>query len=388
MAIVNSYNLFIDTERNLSQDSTGDNIFLPLGQTPITCGSNEFIRLTLQEFNMHRSWNNVNSTNNVFRVADANSEETSAITIGNYETPRTMLNRGFMGYQGGVPLTVTPLKTALENLVNFGGGATTVSLVLNNPPSNATVESNTNIASITATYSAPHGYTTVLPQLRCYVADGKAYQLLGAKRIVDPADTTTYSWSATLGDENGADTTTKITFKMFYPAQKVTETHVYLRVNEQNTNIATSSLNSVNQDTKRTEMTSTKILGIIPIDTEYARYVAQTDMVFFTNILAKQVAQLQIQITDSNGQQFPLTADNQNRLGNRFFTCVIRVDVVSLGNNPSQSINNPNTDERTAPRFSTGPSTLVGPLQSVGLNGPQSGYYGDGFYNFQGKRIS
>ena len=70
MAIVNSYNLFIDTERNLSQDSTGDNIFLPLGQTPITCGSNEFIRLTLQEFNMLRSWNNVNRLNSKFVVAD------------------------------------------------------------------------------------------------------------------------------------------------------------------------------------------------------------------------------------------------------------------------------------------------------------------------------
>ena len=40
MSIVNSYNLFVDTERNLSADSTGDNVYLPLGQTPITCGSN------------------------------------------------------------------------------------------------------------------------------------------------------------------------------------------------------------------------------------------------------------------------------------------------------------------------------------------------------------
>tara|TARA_R100001460_G_scaffold69306_4_gene109904 strand:+ start:1292 stop:2419 length:1128 start_codon:yes stop_codon:yes gene_type:complete len=375
MAIVNSYNLFIDTERNLSQDSTGDNIFLPLGQTPITCGSNEFIRLTLQEFNMLRSWNNVNRLNSKFVVADGGGVQTKNIKENNYDSPRTMLNRGFL----------EPLDEALTALV---GGGLTASSTLIGPPATSTASNASNIAEIVTDYGGAHGYTTVLPQLRCYVADGKAYQLLGAKRIVDPADTTTYSWSATLGDENGADPTTKITFRMFYPAQKVTETHVYLRVNEQNTNIATSSLNTINEDTKRTEMTSTKILGIIPIDTEYVRYVAQTDMVFFTNILAKQVAQLQIQITDSNGEQFPLTADNQNTLGNRFFTCVIRVDVVSLGNNPSQSINNPNTDERTAPRFSTGPSTLVGPLQSVGLNGPQSGYYGDGFYNFQGKRIS
>ena len=280
MAIVNSYNLFVDTERCLSQDSTGDNVYLPLGQTPITCGSNEFIRLTLQEFSMYKSWNNVNSTNNVFRVADANSEQTSAITVGNYATPRKMLNQGFLG----TGLSVTPLKTALENLVNFGGGSTTVSLALNIPLSGDTVESSTNIASITATYSAPHGYATsaLAPKLRCYVADGKSYQLLGAKRIIDPSDTTSSSWTATLGDTASppADTTTKITFTMFYPAQTATETHVFLRINEQNTNIATSSLSIFKEDTKKTEMTSTKILGIMPIDTEYVRYVAGTEMVY------------------------------------------------------------------------------------------------------------
>lgn len=369
MSIVNSYNLFVDTERNLSQDSTGDNIYLPLGQTPITCGSNEFIRLTLQEFSMYRSWNNVNSTNNKFRVAVSTNEEESAITEGNYLTPRKMLNQGFL----------PPLTTALENLV---GGGKTVTLVLNNPSSGDTVESSTNVASITATYSGGHGYTTVLPQLRCYVADGKSYQLLGAKRITDTADTTTYSWNATIIDPNN------LRFDLFYPAQNTTETHAYLRVNEQNTNIATSSLSTIKRDTKKTEMSSTKILGIMPIDTEYVRYVAGTEMVYFTNILAKQVAQLQIQVTDSNGNQFPLTDPTQDRLGNRWFNCVIRVDIVSLGANPQQSINNPNTQETTAPRFSTAPSTMIGHLESMGLNGANSGYYGSGFYDYTGKRIS
>lgn len=375
MSIVNSYNLFVDTERCLSQDSTGDNVYLPLGQTPITCGSNEFIRLTLQEFSMYKSWNNVNQNNNVFRVADSGGEETTAIIAGNYATARTMLNKGFL----------PPLKTALETLV---GGGISVSLLLNNPLSGDTIETSTNVASITATYSAPHGYTSVLPQLRCYVADGKSYQLLGAKRITDPADTTTYSWSAALGDSTGANPTTEITFTMFYPAQPSTDTHVYLRVNEQNTNIATSSFSSIDEDTKRTEMSSTKILGMIPIDTQYVRYVAGTEMVYFTNILAKQVAQLQIQLTDANGNQIPLTSPNQNTLGNRWFNCVIRVDIISMGANPQQSINNPNTQETTAPRFSTAPSTMVGHLQSMGLNGANSGYYGDGFYNYAGKRIN
>ena len=392
MSVVNSYNIFVDTERNLSQDSTGDNIHLPLGQSPITCGSNEYIRLTLQEFSMLKSWNNVNSTNNVFRVADSNSEQTSAIIEGNYLSARTMLNRGFLGNSATGFLPVTPLKTALENLVNHGGGAKTItSLVLNNPLSQDTIETSTNIASITATYSTAHGYTAPnLPQLRCFVADGKSYQLLGAKRITDPANTTTYSWIATLGDTATppAHTDTQITFRMFYPAQHATETHVYLRVGEQNTNLATSGLSSINIDTNKTEMSSTKILGIIPIDTQYVRFVASNDLVYFTHILSKQISHLQIQITDSNGNMFPLTDPTQDTLGNRFFNCVIKVDIVSLGSNAQHSINNHNTQETTAPRFSTGPSSMIGHIQSMGLNGVQSGYFGDGFYDYKGKRLS
>jgi hypothetical protein len=368
MSVVNSYNIFVDTERNLSQDSTGDNIHLPLGQTPITCGSNEYIRITLQEFSMYKSWNNVNSSNSTFRVADTGGEQTKTIIEGNYKTARKMLNLGFL----------PPLKEALEALV---GGGKTVTLTLTNPTASSTIEDDTNIASITAVYSSAHGYTA-LPQLRCYVADGKSYQLLGAKRITDPADTTTYSWTAT------SINATTIQFDLFYPAQHATETHVYLRVNEQNTNIATSGLSSSDRDTKRTEMSSTKILGIIPIDTQYARFVAQNDLVFFTHILSKQISHLQLQITDSNGNEFPLTDPTQNTLGNRFFNCVIKVDIVSLGTTAQHSINNPNTQETTAPRFSSAPSSMIGHIQSMGLNGIQSGYYGDGFYNYSGKRVS
>ena len=366
MSVVNSYNLIVDTERCLSEDSRGDNVYLPLGQTPISCGSNEFIRLTLQEFSMYRSWNNVNSTNSKFIISTSEGIQEANIVEGNYLEPVNMLTDGFL----------PSLKTVLQTL-----SSKTVNLSLDVPLLGDTVMSSTNIAKITAVYTTAHTYTTP-PSLRCYVADGKSYQLLGGKRIVDPADTTSTSWNAQIVDGN------TITFTMFYPAQIATETHVFLRVNEQNTNIASSSLSSLNVDTKKTEMTSTKILATIPIDTEYIRYIAGTGMVYFTNILAKQVAQLQIKITDSNGEQFPMTDPDQNKLGNRWFRAIILVDIVSLGSNPQHSINNPNTQETTAPRFSTGPSTMIGHMESMGLNGVGSGYYGNGFYDYSGKTIS
>ena len=51
--VVNSYNIYVDTERYLNNTSDGDSIMLSLNQTPITCGDNQFIRLTLQSFSMY-----------------------------------------------------------------------------------------------------------------------------------------------------------------------------------------------------------------------------------------------------------------------------------------------------------------------------------------------
>ena len=375
MSVVNSYNLFVDTERNLSPNSTGQDVHLPLGQTPITCGSNEFIRLSLMEFSMYKSWNSVNSTNAPFRLRlpGTATQVSESIILGNYNSFYQLLNEG--------------LKDKLKDAFNALVPAKVVSSVsVDNPPVNSSAGSNDNIARLTITYSAPHGYTASdAPILQCYVADGKSYQLLGGKRIRGSVtgSTSEKSWNTTIGSS------TTLIMTAYYPGQIATQTHAYLRYNEQNTNIATSAFNQQsNVDTQNTEMTSSNILGIIPVTSAWMRYVAQTDMVYFSNIMSKQVTQLNLRLTDSVGNFFPLTSDDQDTLGNRSFTAIIRVDIVSLSDSIPHSINNPNLQETTQPRFSTGPATRVGIVESNGLNGPQSGFYGDGFYALNGKRLT
>ena len=58
--VVKSYNIFIDTERNMPASSDGNSIMMSLNQTPITCDSNQYIRMTLQSFSMYKSFTNVN----------------------------------------------------------------------------------------------------------------------------------------------------------------------------------------------------------------------------------------------------------------------------------------------------------------------------------------
>jgi len=51
------------------------------------------------------------------------------------------------------------------------------------------------------------------------------------------------------------------------------------------------------------------------------------------------------------------------------------------------SVNNHNRNETGAARFTSRPATHVGRFESNGLNGGD-GYFGSGFYNVAGKRIS
>jgi len=374
--IVQSYNMFLNTERNLSADSTGDDVALPLGQSPIVAGTDQFIRLTLTEFAMSKSFHDVNSLNNTFSIRDAGGVEQVVLLPSNYSSDFKLFSDAD-NFQ-------KPILDALNSLV--GGGLTTT-FTLNNPTG---ASNDNNILSFTVTYSGAHGYATDadVPKIQSYVSQGRAYTLLGGKRIVSDADTTSATMTGVRGDAAGANLTTTITYTGFYDATYFTSSHMYVRINEQNSNLGTSSLNSKREDTQRTQMSSTKVLGIIPIDTGYARYVASSENVFFTDIQSKQVAQMRVSITDALGNKFPLIAPDQDTLGNRYFTAVIRIDIYQYPGGGQHSVNNSNLQSTTQARFSTMPATRVGLVESNGLNGPQTGRLGNGFFNFAGKQIS
>jgi hypothetical protein len=59
--IVNSYNLFVDSSTGRDSASKGDNYHLHLGNAGITCESGQYIRLTLNNFTMHKTFTDVNA---------------------------------------------------------------------------------------------------------------------------------------------------------------------------------------------------------------------------------------------------------------------------------------------------------------------------------------
>jgi hypothetical protein len=326
---------------------------------------------------MSKSFHDVNALNNTFSIRDAGGVEQVVLLPSDYSSDFKMFSDA-TNFQ-------KPITDALKDLQ---GGGLTVTFTLNNPTG---ASNDNNILSFTVNYSGAHGYADAdVPKIQCYVSQGRAYTLLGGKRIIDDADTTSASLTGVRGDTAGADLTTKITYTAFFNASYFTSSHMYVRINEQNSNIGMSSLDNKGPgiDTQRTLMTSTKVLGIVPIDTGYARYVANSDKVFFTDILSKQVAQMRMTITDALGNKFPLISSQQDTLGNRHFTAVIRVDIMQYPGGSQHSVNNSNTEATSQARFSTMPSTKVGWVTSNGLNGPQSGRLGNGYFNFEGKQIS
>lgn len=376
--IVQSYNIIIDTERNLSPDSVGDNVNLPLGESPIVAGSNQQIRLCLNEFTIAKTWTDINSSNNAFTIRDNVGAITAEIPVNNYSTGYDVVKAWADYMKGGAGGTAVTGYRALSTY-----NSNPISYTINNPPANSDIDSNNMKLDVTFTWSGGHGYPSGdQPIIQSFVSQGKSYQILGGKRVVNNGDFTTQTLDTSWVDVNNLRVTG------FWNTQTTSENYCYLRINEQNINTQTSSLNSIGVDTKRTSMTNSNILGIVPINQDYCRYVAQTDNVFFTTILAKQVAQMRVFVTDSLGEPFPLMSPNQNTLGNRFFTAIIRVDIIQLHPSIPHSVHNPNLDEKTQPQFSTEPATTMGIVNTAGKNGPQAGFYGNGFYNFQGRQIS
>jgi len=375
--VVETYNLFLDTGRNLSNDSNGDIVNLPLGLTPIVAQQGQFIRLTLQEFHMTRSWLNINSTNNVVVLREPGGTAfPTTIPVDNYGSVYSLL-LAFVGVP--TPLSLGNFCSTLLLLPALTTNSISAITYINPLSPAETFDTNSLIIEFNITFTNPHTYiTATAPIVQCFTNSGDSFLILGGDRINDTTDTTTNSWTTTVVS------TTVLKFTAKNPAELSTQNHAYLRLNEQNTNIANTAFNIQSGDTEQTAMTSSTIMAIIPIQGPQVSYIATTDNVYSVNVLSKQITQLTVSLTDRTGRQFPLISTNQNNTGNRSFVCVIRVSILQR---PIGEGILPLTPPiyTTQAHDSTAPSTMINRgIQAMGLNNPGD-FYGSGFYGVDGR---
>ena len=331
--VVNSYNIFIDTERNLSSNSNGNRIRLPLSQTPISCAENQFLRLTLQSFSMYKSWTNINSNNSTFRIQQ--TENLATAPLDDVE-----LNLTHQNYASLFDLAKEFGNVLGAELATHTGVALAGTQITNIKPANNTTIAGTtdNIISFDIDFVAPHGMG-VNPIIQFKVQDGDIFEVLGGNRIRDFTDKITPSVDC------DASVANKVSVQCYYNAQLSSQQNVYLRTTTNTTNIQTSSFNSGNTDTPNINMMeNSRILGKIIIDNEFATFTSGTQMEYFLNLTTKSLTFLDLFITDSHGRDIPFTTkgngNSQATLGNRSFECIVKIDIVQylgLQNNMLQT---------------------------------------------------
>ena len=336
--VINSYNIYVDTERYLNNTSTGDSIMLSLNQTPITCADNQFIRLTLQSFSMYKSFTNINPNNNIFKITTTGGTAPVPAT----DLPLFLPSRD---YENGHTLALefaTLLANALATASGVALAATVIPLSGANALTPPLAGNTDNIITFRINFAAAHNLTQVL--VRTIVTDGDSFEVLGTNRI--RKDDLTPAWDLLNSLTVDLTNANYILVSCPYNCQLSSQQNVYLRTDTNNTNIATESFIAGSTDVVgANNLSSSRILGRMVIDNDFVNFTTGTQMEYFVNLNTRQLTFLRLYITDSHDRPIPnniqrvLTGangndplysafDSQLTLGNRSWEACIKVDIV------------------------------------------------------------
>ena len=326
--VVSSYNMFLNSDDGVQN---GQDCDFQFGNSPIVAGQGEFIRVSVNNFSMYKTWTDVNVYNSDLVLRTNGGVTNSVITIPrqNYDTLASLADA--FGNAAGTALAAA-----------FGVGLTSVTNVL--PPAAAGITGTTNnIISFLVTLAGAHGRAA---------GDGDNGNC-GIQAVVDPA---TAPVSLTAIDPNaggdvaaliGGDrrfanqllgsvdvtfplaTTIQVTCR--YPAQRSTEANMYLRVNPTPHVLATENFNEAFSATTTSKVNPSTILAEMRIDTEFVQYSPQSGREYFADFYQKHLSHLHLTLSDSHYRAFPLTGVNQATTGNRKFTVTLKVDIVTGG---------------------------------------------------------
>jgi len=351
--IVNSYNLFIDSGKAAvvgDGQSTGDNYLVHLGDNAIMAEDGEIIRLSLVNFNMFNNIYMVNLNNCKFRVT---SEIGGTIRATEVNIPRKNYKTiGAMAAAFGSAMSGAILAQAQAG----GSAATTTTDTILPDPTTALNATDDRLISVNMVFDAVHGITAGNLFIQCFRQVGDSFALLGADGIDGDStgnNTTDNSFKVTIVN------TTTIKVEGFYPAQRMTDPNVYVRVQSHSNGIESIVLADPigNTITGRYEgeITNSNILAKIHRDTEFINFETGSSDEFFVNLQQRKLTSLRVFLTDSrnrplgrpfnsptlsegtaSGLEDPLSgvieSKKQNQTGNLFFDAVIKVEIIRVRN--------------------------------------------------------
>jgi len=352
--VVNSFNIFVDTGRCTSSQSRGDDIHLPLSETPISCADNQFLKLTLQDFNMFKNFPNVNNNNSIFRVV-APGQPAQGANPHNFQ----LVSLPQQNYKNVTDVASAFAASVITAVVALYPGVTEGTPGVVSPAALATDEGNTdNIIKFQIDFTANNTFGNFTeenkPIIQFRVVDGDTYELLGGDKITDTTDITTSSITCEL--VAGAGNEKKLDFTCRYPAQRATEQHVYLRSDLPSTNLHTESYDARNSDDKSTHVSPSRILGKIPISNDGCFFHTETGNEYTLNLKQKNFTMMRLFLTDSHGRQLPVQSyEKAGTVGNFSFKCTVKVEIVQHLGQQNNQLQTERPQKSVSARFGTAP---------------------------------
>ena len=320
--ILRSSLLFLDSDYQVAGD--GDSFEVDIPQFAISCVSRQFIRIYLQEFHGYKNFYNINATNNtvLLNINGAGLTTVVSLTPNNYETYFD-ISTNFAA------VVVAALNAAIV------GGTYTVGTVL--PAINLTPSSTgTRILDVTLLKGAGPAAASLVIQTKEVPGQfssslfSDSNQVLGGKKITTTTDVTTPSLTVTI---DGAGS---VRIVGFYPMQRSTAEHLYLRTTLVNNNLGSKSTHT--GGTHGQDMSYTNILAKLPVQTEFVSYASDSGQGYFCDIPNQNLTHVQFTITDAKNRRLPQVASGQSTIGNMNYSLVLRVDVLAYGgqSNPNE----------------------------------------------------
>ena len=369
--IVNSINLFVDSERASvvgDTQSRGDNIHLGFEGNTIECKDGEVIRLSLVDFHMPNNQYNIDARNSqATLICSVNGTAMAAgvvhtfVARGNYyDTDDIALNfannlAARLLALTGMPSPAITITSIVNN--NLTAQSTAIAHFTNpaplappaNPPpqifaTSLTGKPEKKLLDVTINFSAAHTITNL--KISCQSANGELYLVLGGERG-DNSTTLANSFKITT-------TSTSITIQGYYPMQLITEPHVYLRCTLGQNGLESSILGS-DETIYNNDIVASNILAKIARTSESFSYAGNQSGEFFVTLQQRKLNSIGLFLTDSKSRPIgraknagtgtsaglegtatsdiiPYESENQSRLGNLYFTATIRIDIVKVYN--------------------------------------------------------
>lgn len=346
--VVNSFNLFIDTEKSSilgDGNSRGDDINIHLEGSTIIANDGEMIKLTLTNFEMFNNLYHVDANNSRFQTR-CNTDP--LITPNPIERDLTRQNYATLGdiaidfaniIGNVINQTTTPahkvLVVDMKNVVQQGfvpydtetgqnytitgvagsgaGGSVVVPNSFVKPTPLSLAATGNRLIDITfQTFQGTnslteHAHIITKLNIECLGTQGDCYAILGGIRQ-DKSGSAFNSLEVDLNPDGLANPalSTKIRVRGYFPMQRTTDPYVYLRCSSsQNGGLEMAILNdsAITSTSNNSDITTSNIIAKLKRDVEFITYDSGMGDEYFINLQQRKISSLNLSLTDSKNRK-------------------------------------------------------------------------------------